>query len=148
MPVKYNRSGIQFLYPENWEIAEDQLHEGTRSVTVQAPGGAFWSVDLHPHARNSRTLAAQVLETMRQEYGDLEAEPVWERIGGLEAAGYDMQFYCLDFIVTARLRSLSTQEGTIIVLCQAEDREFERLEPVFRAMSESIFQNDSENKPI
>ncbi len=148
MPVEYKRSGIHFLYPENWKIAEDQLDKGIRSVTIQAPGGAFWSVDLHPHERNSRTLAAQVLQTLRQEYGDLEAEPVQERIGGLEAAGYDMQFYCLDFIVSARLRSMCAPNGTIILLCQAEDREFERLEPVFRAMNESIFQHDSDTNQV
>jgi hypothetical protein len=140
MTAKYEHSGIRFLYPENWEIAEDQTNKETRSVLVQAPSGAFWSVDLCIQALNPRGLAEQVLETMEREYSDLEAEEVTDQIGGQDASGYDMQFYCMDLVVTARVRTVCTNAGTLVLLCQAEDREFQRLEPVFRAMSESVFQ--------
>ena len=141
MAVRYDRSGIRFCYPENWKVADDKIDEQTRSVLVQAPSGAFWSVDLCLEATNPDNLAAQVLRTMQQEYADLEAEPVTDQIGGLKAIGYDMQFYCLDLIIAASVRTVRTEAGTLIVLFQAEDRDFQRLEPVFRAMSESIFQD-------
>jgi hypothetical protein len=142
MTVKYERSGIRFLYPENWEVADDQTDREARSVVVQAPSGAFWSVDLCIQAMNAPGLAAQVLRTMEQEYTDLEAEAVTDQIGGQPATGYDMQFYCMDLVVTARVRAVRTSSGTLVLLYQAEDREFDRLEPVFHAMNESIFQDD------
>ena len=142
MTVKYERSGIRFLYPENWEVTEDRTDQETRSVLVQAPSGAFWSVDLCIQATNAHGLAEQVLQTMEKEYCDLEAEAVTDQIGGLTATGYDMQFYCVDLLVTARVRAIRTGTGTLVLLCQADDREFERLELVFRAMSESLLQKD------
>jgi hypothetical protein len=142
MAVKYDRSGIRFMYPETWDVADETREGQTRSVVVQAPGGAFWSVDLCPRAVDSQAAAAQVLRAMQQDYDDLEAEPVTDWIGGREATGYDMQFCCMDFIIAAHVRAIGTQLGTLVFLCQGEDREFQRLEPVFRAMSESMFRDD------
>lgn len=111
---------------------------------VQAPCGAFWSIDLRLQMDDSRELAAEALRSMRQDYADLEAEPVTEQVGGMEAVGYNLHFYYMDFIISARIRSLGTDAGSIVVLYQAEDRDFERLQPVFRAISESIFQMDND----
>jgi hypothetical protein len=142
MTAKYERSGIRFLYPENWEIAQDHTDDQTRSVLVQAPSGAFWSVDLYIQASSADRMADQVVDTMKQEYSDLEAQPATDEIGGQTVTGYDMQFYCMDLVITARVRTVHTAKGTMVLLCQAEDREFERLEPVFRAISESMFREE------
>ena len=142
MTGKYERSGVRFLYPENWEVAQDQSDKETRSVLVQAPSGAFWSVDLCIQAMNDHDLAEQVLDTMKQEYTDLESEAVTDQIGGQAATGYNMQFYCMDLVVTARVRAVRTSVGTLVLFYQAEDREFGQLEPVFRAISESMFQEE------
>lgn len=142
MTGKYERSGVRFLYPENWEVAQDQSDKETRSVLVKAPSGAFWSVDLCIQAMNAHGLAEQVLHTMEQEYADLESEAATDQIGGQTATGYNMQFYCMDLVVTARVRAVRTSAGSLVLLYQAEDREFEQLEPVFRAISESMFQEE------
>ena len=73
---------------------------------VQAPCGAFWSIDLRLQMDDSRELAAEALRSMRQDYADLEAEPVTEQVGGMEAVGYNLHFYYMDFIISARIRSL------------------------------------------
>ena len=138
MPVKYDRAGIRFLYPDNWEIADETSDEQTRSVLVQAPGGAFWSVDLCLQAMDSDILAAQVLQAMQQDYSDLEAEPVTDQIGGRKATGYDMQFYCLDFLVSAKVRSFSACDRKYVVFSQAEDREFEEIDEVFLAITTTL----------
>ena len=113
-------------------------------MTVQAPSGAFWSIDLQLQMDDCRELAAEALKSMRQDYADLEAEPVTEQVGGTEAVGYNLHFCYMDFIISACIRSLGTHVGSIVVLYQAEDRDFERLQPVFHAMSESIFQMDND----
>ena len=56
-----------------------------------------------------------------------------------EAVGYDMDFCCLDFIITSRTRSFRLGNWTLLMLCQAENREFEQLEDVFHAITLSLF---------
>ncbi len=57
---------------------------------------------------------------------------------GRSLVGYDLNFFFLDLTNTARIRCVGTERATYTVFCQAEDREFERIEPVFRAMTTSL----------
>ena len=52
-----------------------------------------------------------------------------------------MYFCCLDFVVRARVLATRVAVQTFVLEWQAEDREFESLEPVFRAISTSLFSN-------
>jgi hypothetical protein len=75
---------------------------------------------------------------MRQEYRDLDSEPAEEVVGGRTLAGCDMNFYCLDLTNTAQVRTLETPEAIYLFFCQAEDREWDRIAPVFAAMTASF----------
>jgi hypothetical protein len=138
VPARFERLGIAFYYPDNWTLEEDRLPAGRASVTVYSPGGAFWSVALHPNTVSPNRLADAALATMKAEYEELEAEQVGETIAGHEMTGYDLNFYCLDLTNTASVRTLRTGQGTWTVFCQAEDREFDQLQQVFRAMTVSL----------
>ena len=51
-----------------------------------------------------------------------------ECIGELEAAGYNIAFYCLDLLVSARVVGWNSSAlGTLVLQYQAEDREFFRI---------------------
>ena len=63
---------------------------------------------------------------------------VEEEIEGTHSVGYDLLFYCLDFIVSAKVRSFSLDGRTYVLLSQAEDSEFERISPVFSAITTSL----------
>ena len=76
MTATYEKSGLQFMYPENWSLAEDDMQATPRTVSVQAPTGAFWSVDIYPFGIDIEQLLDQIVATMKEEYNDLEAEPV------------------------------------------------------------------------
>jgi hypothetical protein len=141
MTAIYNRSGLHFMYPENWELAEDSVDTVPRSILLQAPSGAFWSLDIHPFSVSDEELLQHVVEAMRGEYPDLEAQPADEQIAGESASGYNLFFYCLDFIVAARVRALRLGHATYLWMYQAEDRDFDQLEPVFRAITVSMFRD-------
>ena len=113
MTGNYQRGGIQFLYPENWTLADDSMDAFPRTISVQAPSGAFWSVDIHPFSVDPDELLSQVLEAMRGEYADLEASVANEDVVGNESRGYDLFFCCLDFIVAARLRAFRRGHATL-----------------------------------
>jgi hypothetical protein len=49
-----------------------------------------------------------------------------------------MNFYCLDLTNTAQVRTLETPHAIYLLFCQAEDREWDRVAPVFAAITTSF----------
>ena len=147
MTVHYQKSGIRFLYPENWQITDEQLDASPLSVSVQSPDSAFWQLMIYESPMEPRSLLDQVLTSMQAEYEGVESAVIHDQFADVESLGYDMCFYCLDFLVNARALAAQARGKTILVLWQAEDREFDRLEPVFRAMTISLLGRRSESAP-
>ncbi len=139
MPAEYRGPGIRFDYPENWSL-EDEREPGGRGggVTVVSPGGAFWSVACHARETGPLQLADAAVSAMQEEYEGLEIEEARETVAGHELIGYDLGFFFLDMTNTAKIRTLRTRYGTYAFFYQGEDREFERLEMVFQAMTTSL----------
>jgi len=138
MPAEFNKLGISFQYPENWALDEDDALAGHRSVTVFSPGGAFWSISVHPRSADPVRLADVAVGAMKEEYKDLEVKEARENVVGREMVGYDLNFYCLDLTNTASVRCLRSDRATYTVFCQAEDREFDKVRAVFHAMTTSF----------
>lgn len=134
----FDKLGIRFQYPENWQLDESEIGEEFSTITVYSPAGAFWSVSNHPAKLDPGKLADRALQTMRGEYQDLDSEKVHESIAGLELVGYDMNFYCLDLTNTAQVRGFRAGDRVWLVLYQADDREYAAIEPVFRAITTSL----------
>lgn len=138
MPAKFERLGIAFQYPDNWTLEEEDAQVGRGSVTVYSPGGAFWSVTIHPQDVDPKDLARAAIDAMKDEYDEIEAERAAETIAGRRMIGYDLNFYCLDLISTACVRSLRTGRATYTVFCQAEDGDYDKLRAVFQAITASL----------
>jgi hypothetical protein len=75
---------------------------------------------------------------MKQEYQDLDSEPARDSVAGHSLPGFDLNFYCLDLTNTAQVRTLLTDEAVYLIFCQAEDREWDQIAPVFAAMTTSF----------
>jgi len=137
MPALFDKFGIRFQYPENWtlEIGADADQEG---VTVYSPGGGFWSVVLRGADDDPAEVARLALVALDDVYDELDCEPVAETIAGQETVGFDVNFYCLDLTNTAQIRAIESGGRSYLLLCQAEDREFEQIGSVFRAMTTSL----------
>jgi hypothetical protein len=141
MPAIFNSLGISFQYPENWALDDSDAVLGRKSITVYSPDGAFWSVAIHSGSAEPKKLASAVVEAMKQEYDGLEAEPVTESVAGRDLVGYDCAFYCLDLTNTAQVRGLRAAHSTYVIYCQAEDREFQRINRVFQAMTLTLLKS-------
>ncbi len=146
MPAVYDNLGVRFLYPDNWTLDDQEAIAGNRSVSVYSPGGSFWSITLHPASSDPRELAATAVATLKGEYEGTEAEPVSEQFGERTLAGYDLAFFYLDLTNTALIRAFRMGDASCLILCQAEDREFEQLEPVFRAITTSLLSTDEPHR--
>lgn len=136
--MRFHRLGIDFSYPDSWSVDTDDARDGLASVTVYAPEGGFWSVSGHATGGRPVELAEAVVAEMRAEYRDLDAETAADDVAGATLRGFDMNFYCLDLTNTAQVRTLATPTAVWLLFCQAEDREWERVAPVFAAMTASF----------
>jgi hypothetical protein len=140
MPLTYQSHGIEFDYPETWTLDESESHGEWPTVTVYSPDGAFWSVMVDSPAADPADMAVTVLRSLREEYAESDAEPAADMIAGQELRGYDVSFYYVDLISTAVIRAFRMPGLAAVILCQAEDREFREIEPVFQAMTTSLVQ--------
>lgn len=136
--MHFDRFGLAFDHPDNWRVETDDSEGRYAAVTVYSPYGAFWAVSGHAAGGDPATLAKAVVEQMRDEYRDLDCEPGKETIAGHSLAGFDLNFYCLDLTNTAQIRTIATPDAIYLILCQADDREWDRVAPVFQAMTTSF----------
>lgn len=140
MSAVYENFGVSFMYPENWQLADESSpHDaGPKSISVQSPSGAFWSLQVCEPPVDPQSLADQFKLTMESEYEGLESRAVSEEVAEAALIGYDMDFYCLDFVISAQVRAARVGKRVYVVSCQAETREFDELAPVFKAMTISL----------
>ncbi len=138
MVATYDRHEIRFVYPENWELREEYQSAETHCVTLQSPGSGFWMLQAVQTAKSPELLAAEALRSVKQEFGDVEVVRIEEELEGIPAVGYDMLFYCLDFVVSSKVRSFASDGRSYVLLWQAEDTEFSAISPVFSAITASL----------
>jgi hypothetical protein len=138
MPAEFNKMGISFLYPDNWVLDENDAKAGQESVTVFSPGGAFWSVSVHPISTDPRRLVKSALKAMEDEYKELEIDPIRQTISEQTMIGYEISFYYLDLINTAQVLSFRGRGASYAVFWQAEDRELKSIQDVFLAITTSF----------
>ena len=146
MTAKYDRDGITFQYPENWSLEEEPKTGFPRTISITAADGAFWAATLYLSDQPLKQLQHQYIETLEQEYDDVEIDDVEFPLGDETILATDLQFYCLDFLVHSRL--IVTELGThhVLIAWQAEDRDFDKLEAVFKAITFSMFQSQTLKK--
>jgi len=140
MPAVYQQFGVRFLYPENWSLLDEETDEWPRTVTLQSPETGFWTLLVYPPDQDARQAVLAVIDPIREVYPDLEVLPAKETIADAEAKGVDIAFFYLDLLVEARIRCVKTPSAVILWHYQAESREFDTVEPVFRAIATSLLQ--------
>jgi hypothetical protein len=139
MVAQFDEAGIRFCYPENWQLEREDSDSGW-TVSVYSPGRdtAFMMISLREDMPSCDQMAETALEALREEYSELEADDCIDSVAGQPAVGHDIRFFSLDLPNTCWTRSFYSPTGTVLVLCQANDLELEKNEPVLRAMCASL----------
>ncbi len=137
MVAVFEDAGIRFRYPENWRL-EREDNEAGWTVTVQSPDTAFLMLCLREDMPSTDQLVETTLETLREEYPELEADERVDSVGGQPAVGHDIRFFSFDLTNTCWTRSFYSALGTVLLLCQFNDLETERNEAVLRAICASL----------
>ena len=138
MTATFEKNGISFLYPESWSVSEYSDAEDFREVSLESPEGSIWSVSIFPTDAAPTELSESCRVALQDQYEDFEFSEFSGEYCGFAAVGFDADFYCLDFLVTAQNRAFQQLDKTYSVFCQAESREFERNRDVFNAITMSM----------
>jgi hypothetical protein len=137
MSRDYQDDGISFRYPDNWKLEREESADGW-TVLLQSPGTAFLTLTCDSSGASTEEIAEATLEALRADYPGLEATPQVDTLAGQMAIGHDIQFFSLDLTNTCWTRSIYSDAGTVLVLCQTNDLELEEYEPVLRAICASL----------
>lgn len=137
MSSHYNAHGVEFDYPEGWEL---EVAEGEGEVTISVANGetSFWSLRLMFDPIPVDEVLQTALAAFREEYGDLDEYAVSEELCDHPAVGMDIEFVCMELINTAGLRAFRTDKFTAFVLFQATDVELSETRAVLEAISVSL----------
>lgn len=142
MPAVFAHEGVKFLYPDNWRIAAQSLDSTPLVIEMQSPGSAFWTLHIYPldndPVDDALEIVDEIRDAMQAEYENMEAEEVEETWGDETVIGYDLSFYCLDFLITSKIRCWRVGNSLVLTQSQAEDREFNEAAPIFLAMTTSL----------
>jgi hypothetical protein len=117
----FDDHGIRFEYPREWTI---EVTENGPLVTInlEHPAGvAFLIVTTDVSCPDPGEVADTVLETLREEYAELDDDPFEEMVNERLVSGYDVQFFALDLSNTACIRCFRTITRTIMVYGQWSD---------------------------
>ena len=146
MPAVFENYGVKFIYPENWKLFEEGEH-WPKEVCVESPSGAQWTLHLYEPAKDPKQLVRGAREAIEGEYEQVEAEYLQEPIGSTVAEGCNLTFFYLDLLVICQARCFTSGSRTLLLIAQAEDRDFRELDRVFQAMTLSLLQSLGEDGP-
>jgi hypothetical protein len=117
----YQDHGVRFDYPPEWTV--EVTGDGSlTNINLEHPAGiAFLIVTTDVSCPDPGEVADTVLETLREEYSELEDDPFEEVVNDRLVSGYDVQFFTLDLSNTARIRCFRTLNRTILIYGQWAD---------------------------
>ena len=141
MTTTYENHGLKFMYPENWTISDPSGDELPHQISVETPDGGLWAVSLFPVESETDELLKDAVAALEETYDEVEVSAAEDDFTPFQSQGVDAFFYCLDFVVSARVRVFSLPDQKLVVLYQAESREFDKQLDVFRAMTLSMLQS-------
>lgn len=139
MTATYDKHGLHFLYPENWRLSDEGWPEFPCSISLESPdGNAFWSVHVYHLHSDPDEILNNTIQTLKETYPDLEISKCPPDFDCPVDSAIELMFYCLDFLIRTRLQVITTTQYRVLFWYQAEDRQFDQLELVFRAISTSL----------
>ena len=142
----YQGLGLSCMYPENWSLSEDIGDGRVVGFTIESPTSAFMTVTEYPWTVAPREALEQAQDIMKSEYDNIEydeIDPELELDGQplADSRASDSNFYYLDLLVFSRFVSFTVDRKTYLVQIQSEDRDYEGLEMVFKAMLVSMLKS-------
>ncbi len=146
MSGNYSKYGVSFLYPENWTLEDSGGGELPFEIWLESPDGGLLSLTFFDPEADSEEVLREYLAGLQEQYEDIELTPGEDCAGGVKGVGNNALFYCLDFLVSCKLRVYATPKYLVAVVEQAETREFDRISQVFLAIKTQLLEGLKKNE--
>lgn len=133
----FERDGLRFSCPAGWTL-EEESNDAGYMVLLQSPGSAFILITLDETMPELDHVLKETLDVLKADYPTLESESVVDTLGGQVTVGYDLDFFALDLPTICLARAFQTEQGSILILCQASEFDEEETRPIFKTFFQSI----------
>jgi hypothetical protein len=147
MEETYDAHGVRFRYPEEWELTE-QRRGDEFLITVSSPETSFWTLGLFYDHPSPEAVVETVVDALREDYEDLDDYDVIDAIGGQPTVARDVEFFCVELLNSAWIRSFATPRFTLLVFYQANDLEAEVTGPIFEQILNSLSWDGDDDAPF
>ena len=138
MPATFESFGVKFLYPENWVVSARAPDEGEEGMTLELPGGGFFSLEMDDGELSDTEILEKIAATIQDEYEDIESEEIVLADASESEKAVEYRFFYLDLLVISRVILMDVDRGRLIAQFQAESRDFEANELVVAAILKQI----------
>ena len=135
--VPYSNHGVVFLYPDIWQLEEETEGEDV-IITVSTTGTCFWTLRILSASPPPPQVVESCVTAYQEEYEDAEFENVSCQLAEMPAYARDVNFFCMELMNMAALRSVRTSDFTLLVWWQGTSDDLEELRPVLEQMTESV----------
>jgi len=96
----YEKQGLSFSYPGNWEVTEDSVNEGVRFIFIESPGAAITKIEVYPKEESFdlKEFVELDIEAIKDgmpnilDLDDNNAEEIATSINGIKFDGYKYEF--------------------------------------------------------
>jgi hypothetical protein len=143
MPSRFERSGIRFQYPTDWQLETVQNDAGW-TANLQTPGVGFMFITLDTASDYPGDLVDISKDAMEEEYPNAESTTVVDNHLQRPVFGYDLEFFTLDMLNWCAIRSLTAPEGALLVFAQCPDLERASFEQHFQKVWKSLEYDETE----
>lgn len=135
---EYDAHGVRFQYPESWTLSDESTDEKL-AVTVQSPGTAFWTLAVFEDSPSPERVIESAVAAYREEYPEADIYPLNSTPGPQSPVfSREIEFVCLELIVTAKVEAYQAGSRTAMVLFQLSDTEIETHRSALDAMTASL----------
>ena len=135
--VPWHNYGIQFSYPGIWEI--DEEHDGDDViVTITANETCFWTLRILPGCPPPPQVVESCVEAFREEYDEIDVDAPSVKLAEMPAYARDVEFFCMELMNKASLRSVRTTDFTLLVWWQGTHHELTENQPMLDHISQSL----------
>jgi hypothetical protein len=138
MADTFERDGVRFTYPPDWQLEVEFEEGGGWTSSLQGPSTAFVVVSYCPGVDDPTEVVDAAVEGLRDEYPGLDVDETMETIAGQPAIGADINFTHLDLTNTCWIRAVNAAEGAVLFMAQCTDLELEQNEGVLKEILNSL----------
>jgi hypothetical protein len=137
MSQLFRNYGIQFRYPDDWAIDEDE-GEDQVTITVSRDPACFWSMTLMADRPEPQEVLDEAIDAYREEYPDLDVTATKETIARRPALACEVEFVSMELVNIAHLRAFRTPVQTVFLMYQVTDHESKGPEAQFKEITASL----------